>query len=76
MVGSGTRESRYGKHFNVEDFKIQTIIALKLVRAALFYFVEMITIHEARLEREEGLSVPMEVPQHHWIRGDDYTSTW
>lgn len=76
MGGSGSRESRYVKHFNVEDFKIQTISALKLVRAALFYFVEMITIHESQLEREDGLSVPMEVPPHHWIRGDDYTSTW
>lgn len=71
MGSSGSRESRYVKHFNVEDFKIQTISALKLVRAALFYFVEMITIHEARLEREEGFSVPLEVPPHHWIRGEE-----
>jgi len=74
MGSSGSRESRYVKHFNVEDFKKQTISALKLVRSALFYFVEMITIHESQLEREEGLSVPLEVPPHHWIRGDDYTS--
>jgi hypothetical protein len=71
MGGSDSRESRYVTHFNVEDFKIQTISALKLVRAALFYFVEMITIHETQLEREEGFSVPLEVPPHHWIRGDE-----
>jgi len=71
MGSSGSRESRYVKHFNVEDFKIQTISALKLARAALFYFVEMVTIHETRIEREEGFSVPLEVPPHHWIRGDD-----
>jgi len=71
MGSSGSRESRYVKHFNVEDFKEQTISALRLVRSALFYFVEMITIHESQLEREEGLSVPLEVPPHHWIRGEE-----
>jgi hypothetical protein len=71
MGGSGSRESRYVTHFNVEDFKIQTISALKLVRAALFYFVEMIAIHETQLERKEGSSVSLEVPLHHWIRGDE-----
>jgi len=71
MGSAGSRESRYIKHFNLEDFKTQTISALKLVRAALFYFVEMITIHEARLEREGGTSVPLEVPPHHWIRSGE-----
>jgi hypothetical protein len=71
MGSMGSRESLYTEHFNVDDFKIQTISALKLVRAALFYFVEMITIHEERLESEEGSSVSLEVPSHHWIRGED-----
>jgi hypothetical protein len=71
MGSLGSRESQYVKHFNMNDFEIQTLSALKLVRAALFYFVEMITIHEARLEREEGFSMPLEVPPHHWIRGEE-----
>jgi hypothetical protein len=71
MEVSGSRESQYVKHFGVEDFRKQTISALKLVRAALFYFIDMITIREARLEKEEGISVLLEVPPHHWIRGKD-----
>lgn len=69
MWNSGSRESQYVKHFNVEDFKTQTISALKLARAALFYLVEIIGIHEARLKSKEVFSVPIQVPPHHWIRG-------
>jgi len=71
MGNSGSRESQFIKHFSVEDFKKQTISALKLVRAALFYFVDMITIREAHLGKDETFSMPLEVPPHHWIRGND-----
>lgn len=71
LGSSSSRASKYIKHFGAEDFKTQTVSALKLVRAALFYFVEMVAVHEAWLEREEGFAVPLEVPPHHWIRGED-----
>lgn len=66
-----SRESRYMEHYNDHDFKRQTISALRLVRAALIYFVNMVSAREARLEREGEFVVPQYIPSHHWIRGEN-----
>jgi hypothetical protein len=44
---------------------------LRLTRSALLYFVEMIAIEEAAKERAPGIRVPLVIPNHHDIRGDD-----
>lgn len=72
---SPSRDSHYVEHFSVHDFERQTVSALRLVRSALIYFVEMVSIREARLEREGGFVGPLLVPTHHSIRGED-TADW
>lgn len=64
------RKSRYVEHFSRDDFERQTISALRLVRSALIYFVEMVALREARIGRESGFSGRLELPSHHWIRGE------
>lgn len=71
-----SRDSRYVEHFSAHDFENQTISALRLVRSALVYFVEMVSTREARFEREGGLVGPLLVPPHHWIRGEDEADWW
>jgi len=42
-----------------------------LARAAILYFVEMVSIAEGNREALDGLSVAIDVPNHHDIRGED-----
>ncbi len=60
------------KHFNYDDFNTETLLTLKLARASIIYFVQMIKFKEERVSDEkEGIFMPMEVPYHHEIRGHD-----
>jgi len=66
------RKSDCVEHFDIEDFKIETLETLKLARAALIYFVELIHDSEDRKINEiDGNIPPMNVPSHHYIRGDE-----
>ena len=38
---------------------------------APLYFVEMVALEEARKQQLAGITVPIVVPSHHWIRGLD-----
>ncbi len=64
------RKSTFAEHYEANDFAKQTIFALRLVRAALIYFLEMIASREARFEKDEESSVSLDVPPHHWVRGE------
>ncbi|MDW7746683.1 LA2681 family HEPN domain-containing protein [Halomonas sp.] len=60
------------EHFDVEEFARESIQTLKLARAAVVYFVQMVLIREKRLSGEtDGISVPLFVPSHEYIRGGD-----
>lgn len=71
LSATPSRESNYVAHFAEADFVAQTVDALRVVRAALLYFVEMVALREGRLEQQGGLAARLTVPQHHWIRGED-----
>ncbi len=65
------RNNRCISHFNIMDFEKVLIETLQLVRASLIYFVEMITLHEARKSKESKPILPLMVPTHHFVRGQD-----
>lgn len=57
-------------HVHLQKFESLTLDSLKLARAALFYFVDMINFAEAAcgIDRE-GIVVSSMVPDHDYIRG-------
>jgi len=65
------RNNRCISHFNIMDFEKGLIETLQLARASLIYFVEMIALHEARKNRESKPIIPLMVPSHHFVRGQD-----
>lgn len=65
-----SRENPFVDHYNSTDFEKQTIATLRLVRSALIYFIQMIYIREARLKKDTDLTCSLEVPAHHWVRGE------
>lgn len=71
MGSDVSRESKHVEHIGVETFQTQLIASLRLVRAALLYFVEMILINEAAKKREIGKVVEIPVHSHHYIRGQE-----
>jgi len=66
-----SRQSAHVEHCGVDEFQSHLLESLQLIRAAVLYFVEMISISEADKKARFGKAVPMEVPSHHWIRGED-----
>jgi tetratricopeptide (TPR) repeat protein len=66
-----SRKCRYIEHYDGGGFEDQLIETLQLTRAVLFYFVEMIRLREKRLTSEGSLRVPLTVPDHDWIRGEE-----
>jgi len=66
-----SRDSIHVEHYGVEEFKAILIESLQLARAAILYFTEMIAINESKTPKAEGLVVQLDVPSHHFIRGDD-----
>lgn len=57
-------------HQDIMEFERMTLDSLKLARSAIFYFVDMIMFAEAsRPRRGDGITVPMSVPDHAYIRG-------
>jgi tetratricopeptide (TPR) repeat protein len=66
-----SRECLYIDHYGSEDFENQLIETLQLTRAVLFYFVEMVKLREKRLTSDGLLRVPLLVPDHDWIRGEE-----
>lgn len=66
-----SRPSAYIDHCLASAFEAHLIESLQLARAAMFYFVEMISISVAMQSSRPGVVMPMIVPTHHWIRGED-----
>lgn len=57
------------EHRDMSEFTQHVIETLRLVRAALFYFVDMIRVREAHIDKEGGLRVELHIPDHDRIRG-------
>ena len=66
-----SRPSAYINHCRADDFASILIESLQLTRAALLYFVDMVHIGEAEKQARLGQGVPLFVPSHHHIRGED-----
>lgn len=66
------RKSDCVEHYEVEDFMTETLETLKLARASLIYFVELIQSNESKkMHQSGGVIPPVIVPSHHYIRGED-----
>jgi tetratricopeptide (TPR) repeat protein len=64
---SPSRECPYINHSNIKDFKQITLHSLRLARAAIIYFVELIALEERT--RSKGIKTfPLVVPSHHKIQ--------
>ena len=70
-----SRPSVYVNHCGVHSFESILIESLQLTRAALLYFVDMVRIGESQKKARLGKSVPIFVPGHHFIRGEDEGTT-
>jgi len=66
-----SRESAQIEHSEVHEFKDQLIESLQLARAAILYFVEMVSIAEKNQPARSGKVGTLTVPSHHYIRGED-----
>jgi len=66
-----SRKSVHVEHCALGDFTSHLIESLQLARAAVFYFVEMISISEAKNKTGSNKALPLNVPTHHYIRGED-----
>ncbi len=67
---SASRASAFIEHYPAEEYERNVIRSLRLTRAALLYFVDMVAQREGS-RAGKGFAFPMIVPQHHEIRGDD-----
>jgi len=66
-----SRDSMHIEHSGVEEFTLLLIESLQLGRAAILYFAEMIAINETKTPKGGGLVTELNVPSHHFIRGED-----
>ena len=66
-----SRNSIHVEHSGAEEFTSLLIESLQLARAAILYFVEMIAINEIKTPKNGGLVTRLDVPSHHFIRGED-----
>lgn len=58
------------EHFDLMDFEDRTLNALKIARAAILYLAEAISICEAHKASKNEAIYSLEVPSHHWVRGE------
>jgi hypothetical protein len=61
QIGNG-RKNRHIIHYTRDTIQKELISTLKTVRSALFYFVEMIAIHETLLKKKGNTALAMDVP--------------
>jgi tetratricopeptide (TPR) repeat protein len=66
-----SRPSSYIDHCEADTFESILIESLQLTRAAFLYFADMVQIAEAQKESSLGKGIPLFVPTHHSIRGED-----
>jgi hypothetical protein len=65
---SGTK---HVDHIQQNEFEVGAIKSLRVARACIFYLIDFIKRLDSQKEREPGLKVTLDVPDHHWIRGED-----
>jgi hypothetical protein len=66
--GSRSRPCEAIEHANYQDFVERTIETLKVVRAAILYFAEIVLLHEHH--DRKGVVLPLFLPAHHTIPGE------
>lgn len=66
--GQPSRDCDQIEHCEIEEFKEHLIESLQLARAAILYFVEMVSIAETK-RSAGGMKMRLNVPHHHEIRG-------
>jgi hypothetical protein len=59
------------EHYSLDEYETEVIESLQLARAGLLYFVDMVALHERQKHSQTELCVPLVIPNHHWIRGED-----
>ncbi len=65
-----SRHSDHVEHYALEEFQVHVVESLQMVRSALLYFTEMISIGEAE-KGDPDKTATLSVPSHHSIRGED-----
>ena len=71
LDASASRKSKYIEHHSFDAFVDELIETLRLTRAVLLYFVEMVTIREHRSHTDGAVRMPIFLPDHDWVRGED-----
>lgn len=66
---SPSRDCVHIEHANITEFKDHLIESLQLARAAIVYFVEMVSITESLRAAGPDKQVAISIPNHHEIRG-------
>lgn len=64
-------ESPFIDHYSSDEFTDQLIETLQLSRAVLLYFIEMVALNEHLTHDDGVIKVPLFVPDHDWVRGED-----
>jgi tetratricopeptide (TPR) repeat protein len=70
-----SRESVHVEHCKISEFKAHLIESLQLARAAILYFVEMISVNETTKSAKSENTVSMSIPNHHFIRGESTSNS-
>lgn len=68
---SPSRDCIHIEHAKIAEFKDHLIESLQLARAAIVYFVEMVSITESLSAAGPDKQVAINIPNHHDIRGHD-----
>ena len=71
LGASAGRESKYIEHYGMDAFVDELVETLRLTRAVLLYFVKMVMIREHRSHTDGALRMPLVLPDHDWVRGED-----
>jgi hypothetical protein len=69
-LAPGMSESTYVSHFQQSDLSEGVLKSLSLARACIFYLIDFIKFLEDQKQQDGALRVPLEVPDHHYIRGN------
>lgn len=69
LGGRPDRESSFVEHVDQRVFEMTLIQSLRMGRAALVYFVDLVRQHASRQAPESGLLGQLFLPDHDWVRG-------
>jgi hypothetical protein len=63
--------AKYVDHIQQDEFEMGAMKSLRVARACIFYLIDFIKRLDSQKERESRLRVTLDVPDHHWVRGED-----